>query len=133
MKKLRNIFFINSILLLFPIFALAQNNENCSLTNAFKAADANEIAKHFNDNIELSIPKADNFFTKQQARSILADFFRRNTVKDFIIVHKGTKENSTFTIGTLITTTGNFRVSYFSRKTNSLNFIYQLRIENPNE
>ncbi len=107
----------------------AQNEISSGLITAFKNADANAIAPYLNDNVELIIPQTDNFFTRQHAKSILADFFRKNPVKDFLVVHKGTKENASFLIATYISTTGSYRVSLFARKTDNQLLVYQLRIE----
>jgi len=121
----------------FALFAqglVAQTNEVPNeLIRAFKEGRGDGVAAFFNDNVELILPKADNFYTKQQAKSILTDFFRRNPVKDFVVVHKGTKENATFLIATYVSSTGSFRVSLFARKSGAQTLVYQLRIENPNE
>ena len=109
----------------------AQSNEvPAGLVQAFKTGSADNVAIYLSDNVELVIPKTDNFFTKQQAKTILADFFRKNPVKDFVIAHKGVKENASFLIGTLITENEKFRVSVFVKKSGNLNLVYQLRIEN---
>lgn len=105
------------------------SDENGDLVKAFKAANVNTIASYLNDNVEIAVSQTDNYYTKQQARSILMNFFRKNSVKDFTIAHNGQKENSSFLIGTLSTSGGTYRVSVFSRKS----LIYQLRIEPNND
>lgn len=112
----------------------AQTNEVPNeLIRGFKEGKGDVVAAFLNNNVELIIPKTDNFFTRQQAKSILTDFFRRNPVKDFVVVHKGTKENATFLMATYVSTTGSYRVSLFARKSGAQTLVYQLRIENPNE
>jgi len=135
MKKLFIIFISFVSILALPIqYISAQTNEvPMQLIKAFETGNSETLASYFNDNIELVIPKTDNFFTKQQAKSILADFFRKNTVIDFVVVHKGAKENASFLIGTLVSSKGSYRVSVFARKTNGQSLVYQLRIEDPNE
>lgn len=127
-------YIITLSVLLLSINLMAQNNEiPASLVPAFKSGNANALLNDLNDNVELVIPTADNFFTKQQTKGILMDFFKKNPVKDFVVVHKGNKENAAFVIGTLITANGNFRVSVFARKSGAKSLVYQIRIENPNE
>lgn len=136
MKKLLLIFFaILTIIGLPTLYISAQSNNNGSLVliKAFETGNAETLATLLNENVELVIPKTENFFTKQQAKSILADFFRKNPVMDFNVLHKGNKENASFLIGTLVSTKGSFRVSVFSRKVGNQSLVYQLRIEDPNE
>jgi hypothetical protein len=135
MKKLNFILISVLFVLALPVQTVsAQANEiPADLVRAFKTGNADAVAVYMNDNVELVIPKINNFFAKQQAKSILADFFRKNPIKDFVVAHKGTKENASFLIGSLISSTGNYRVSVFARKINGQLLVYQLRIENPNE
>ena len=122
-------------LLIFVITVIsvfsAYSQEKVALFDAFKSADANAISMYFNDNIEMTLPNAQNFFSKSQARGILADFFKKNQVTDFVVLHTGNKENSAFTIGNLKTVNGVFRVSFFARKIPNVakKQIYLLRLE----
>lgn len=119
------------LIILFSIHTTyAQTSEvSAQVIQAFKSGSADVVANHFNDNVELVLPKTNNFYTKQQAKSVLADFFRKNAVKNFTVIHKGTKENMAFLIGSLVTSNGNFRVSIFVRKSGNFSLINQLRIE----
>jgi hypothetical protein len=133
MKKLFTIFTLFFIFLL-PASLLAQNNEaTTNIVRSFETGNAEKLSQFFIDNVELVILKTDNFYTKQQAKGIVATFFRKNPVINFDVIHKGTKENATFIIGTLVSSKGNFRITVFARKTGSQILIYQLRIEDPNE
>ncbi len=99
------------------------------IISAFKEANANIIASYLNENVELITPQADNFFSRQHAKSILADFFRKNPVQDFNVIHKGTKDNASFVIATYSSNTGIYRISLSLRKSGNQSLIYQLRIE----
>lgn len=133
MKRLLLIFVLTIIAL--PTIHLSAQTSNVStkLIRAFETGNVELLATLLNDNVELVIPNTENFFTKQQAKSILADFFRKNPVVDFNVLHKGTKENASFLIGTLVSSRGSFRVSVFARKNKGESLVYQLRIEDPNE
>ena len=63
-------------LTLFSVFA-AHSEEKVLLFDAFKNADANAISTYFNDNIEMTLPNAQNFFSKSQARIYRVSFFAR--------------------------------------------------------
>ena len=97
--------------------------------SAIKAGNSKVLAKYFNANVELVIDNKNDVFSKQQASGIIADFFRKNKVSDFQLLHKGTKDAASFAIGTLKTASGNFRVYVLTRK----NEIQQLRIEPSND
>lgn len=135
MKKLLLIFITLLTIIALPTQRISAQSIDISmkLIKSFETGNAEMLSGLLNDNVELVIPKTENFFTKQQAKSILADFFRKNTVIDFNVLHKGTKENASFLIGTLVSSKGSFRVSVFARKNGAQSLVYQLRIEDPNE
>ncbi|HQO47938.1 MAG TPA: DUF4783 domain-containing protein, partial [Paludibacteraceae bacterium] len=87
------------------------------------------IANHLNNNVELTIDQVDNVFNKQQTRTILSSFFKKNQPLKFSVMHKGDKDRSQFMIGNLETTTGRFRVSVLIKN----DLIQQLRIENADD
>jgi hypothetical protein len=102
--------------------------------SAIKAGNSKELAKFFNNNIDLVILDKEGIYSKSQAELILKDFFVKNTVNPangFIKLHEGGKD-SKFIIGTLYTNKGQFRV-YLLMKTISGSFaIHQFRIEDDN-
>lgn len=128
-----------NIYILLPLFIClllqvqtvsAQTNEvPADLISAFKRANPDAVAAYLNDNVDMVVPQAENLYAKAQAKGILADFFRKNPVRDFVVVHRGTKENAAFLIGNYISANGSYRVSIFTRKSGSQFLVYQLRIE----
>jgi hypothetical protein len=106
-----------------------------SVISGFRMGDADLIGQYLSDNVDLVVLTTDNMYTKQQAKSILADFFRKNNVRDFQLAHKGlSKENVIFGVGNLSTSSGNYRVYFLMRKTTgNQSVIYSLRIENSND
>ena len=95
----------------------------------FNSGYSDAIAEHLNDNVELVIKNANNVFTKQQTKTILTDFFKKNPPLRFSIMHRGDKENAQFVIGNLETTNGTYRVYFLIKK----NLVQQLRIEGSND
>lgn len=124
-----------STLLLVILFTqidslMAQANEvPAELVAAFKRGSSDAVSAYFNENVDMVVPQAENLYAKNQAKGILADFFRKNQVRDFVVVHRGNKESASFLIGNLITSGGSYRVSIFTRKTGAQLLVYQLRIE----
>lgn len=129
MRKITPILFFVLMLLPVQILSAQANDVPAGLVKSFKDANANGVASYLNENVEMVVPGAENLYAKAQATSILADFFRKNAVKNFVVVHHGTKESAAFLIGNYISTNGSFRVSVFTRKAGAQFLVYQLRIE----
>jgi hypothetical protein len=129
MKTIR--FFLLSVCFLLAVPALkAQSSEVPSeIITALNDGDAGQLSNYLNANVELVIDNKNDVFSKQQATGITTDFFRKNRVNSFQLLHKGNKDAASFAIGTLKTSTGNFRVYILTRK----NEIQQLRIEPSND
>lgn len=108
----------------------AQSSEVPSeIISSLGSGNASQLSGYLNDNVELVIDNKNDIFSKQQATGIIADFFRKNKVSAFQLLHKGNKDAASFAIGTLKTNTGTFRVYVLTRK----NEIQQLRIEPSND
>ncbi len=129
MKAIR----ILTILALFVAFGHTAQAQTTGVPNevveALKVGDSNKLSAYLNNNVELVIGKTNDVYSKQQAVGIIADFFRKNTVSGFNVLHSGNKEAASFIIGLLKTSTGNYRVYVLTRKTGGKTLIQQLRIE----
>jgi hypothetical protein len=95
--------------------------------------NASNINSFLGANVEVVIGAKNDVFSKQQASGIINDFFRSNKVSSFQVLHKGNKDNANFAIGTLKTSSGNYRVYVLTRKQGAIPLIQQLRIESSNE
>ena len=118
---------------LFTAFELTSAAQTTGLPNeivtALNSADVAKLTNYLNDNVELVMSNKNDVYSKQQAVGIITDFFRKNKVNGFQLLHNGNKEAASFIIGTLKTTAGNYRVYVLTRKTNGKQLIQQLRIE----
>jgi len=114
-------------------FANAQRDVSDDIINAIAAGDAVTLSSFFNDNVELVVGATNDVFSKQQATGIITDFFRRNKVNSFEVLHKGTKDTSAFSIGTMKAGNGTYRVYVLVRRTSTRQLIQQLRIESSND
>jgi hypothetical protein len=105
------------------------------IINSLKVGNAKELAKYFNDNIELILLDKEGVYSKSQAELILKDFFTKNAVNSpngFIKLFEGGKDSLKYIIGTLYTSKGRYRVSLFFKNINGSFIIHQLRIEDDN-
>ncbi|MDP4238789.1 MAG: DUF4783 domain-containing protein [Bacteroidota bacterium] len=115
------------------ILAMPMNAQSIEVPSeiitALNNGNAGQLSNYFNSSVELFIENKNDVFRKPQAAEIIADFFRKNHVNSFQLLHKGNKDAASFAIGTLKTATGNFRLYVLTRK----NEIQQLRIEPSND
>ncbi|WP_075591217.1 DUF4783 domain-containing protein [Labilibacter marinus] len=99
------------------------------IISATKQGNAVELAKHFNDKIELVLPQKSGVFSNAQAKLVLSDFFSRNKVNTFKIIHQGIRESSSFAIGKYQSNTSTYRFYFLTKNKGSVTYIHQLRIE----
>ena len=125
------------ILLPLFLFFIASDNAKSStanvvpevIINAIKTGNAKELAKYFNQNIELVILSEENVYSKTQAELIIKDFFNKNVPSEFTILHQGGKEGAQYAIGSVKTSNGNFRIYFLLKFKKDQPFIHQLKIE----
>ena len=101
---------------------------------SIKAGDSKSICKYFNDNVDLKVIAQEDIYSKAQAELIIKDFFNKHTPKTYIVAHKSTaKAGAEYTIGTLDTTNGKYRVYFLIKKVGDKMVVQQFRIEPENE
>jgi len=132
MKTLK-LLFICSILFITNVLQAQTTAIPPDIISSFNNGDASRLSNYLNDNVELVLGNNNNVYSKQQTLTILSDFFKKNKVNGFQVLHQGEKETSNFIIGTLKTSNDDFRVYILMRKTNNKTLILQLRIEPSNE
>lgn len=96
---------------------------------AFKSGSANRVASHFDSTIELTLLQKSNSYSKSQAEMILKDFFVLNSVKDFLVIHKGENSGSQYCIGTLVTKNADYRTTIFMKHKGTQQLIQEIRLE----
>ena len=83
---------------------------------AMKAGNATEIARFFDNTVEINTPDKSSSYSKSQAELVLKDFFSSHAVKSFTVIHKGENAGSQFCIGTLVTKGGTYRTTIFMKQ-----------------
>ncbi len=111
-------------------FIFAGNDITEKVSAAIREGNAKELSKFFKDNVDLAIGDKEEVYSSSQAELILKDFFSKNAPKTFTIVHQGmSKLGLQYVIGNLVTSNGNFRVSFYIKKSLHGQFIQQFRID----
>lgn len=100
------------------------------VVTAMKNGDAAQIARFFDNTVEITMPDKSNNYSKNQAEIVLKDFFTTNGVKTFEVIHKGENAGSQYCIGTLVTKNGSFRTTVFMKQKNDKQLLQEIRFEN---
>ena len=115
------------VIILFGVQLFAQIPDPVLLS--LKTGNTTNLAKYFNQNIELAVLDQDDVYSKAQAQQIVANFFGQYKAKGFSIIHEAGKEDSKYAIGNLVTDKETFRVSFLLKTEGGKSYIHQLRIE----
>jgi chemotaxis protein CheY-P-specific phosphatase CheC len=110
MKHFFTLITIGAILSSFTFFSSIEE-----VITAMKAGSATDIARFFDNTVEINTPDKSNSYSKSQAELVLRDFFSNNGVKNFTVNHKGENSGSQFCIGTLLTKSGIYRTTVFMK------------------
>ncbi|MBI5373367.1 MAG: DUF4783 domain-containing protein [Sphingobacteriales bacterium] len=126
MKQIFTSLLLGSVLLLSSFRAQVGIDE---VVGALRSGNAAELAKYFDDTVELTLPDKSDSYSKAQAQLIVKDFFSNNGVKGFELKHKGTSPGGNFAIGTLQTNAGNFRTTVYTRTRNGKELVKEIRFQ----
>lgn len=126
MKKIFTYILVASTLMLSS-FTLQNGIDE--VVGALRTGNANELAKYFDDNVELTLPDKSDNYSKAQALLIVKDFFGNNDVKGFDLKHKGESPGGHFCIGTLQTKMGSFRTNVFMKTKGDKEVITLIRFQ----
>ncbi|OFY30235.1 MAG: hypothetical protein A2275_09975 [Bacteroidetes bacterium RIFOXYA12_FULL_35_11] len=116
----------------FSLFSLSDKTKDNIpevIITAIKTGNAKELAKYFNQNVELVILNQEDVYSKAQAELIIKDFFAKNTPSDFSVLHQGGKEGARFAVGEIKTNNGNYRIFFLLKIINEQPYIHQFRVE----
>ena len=132
---------MNTLLSIFLFVSLGQPpvepvlDISDDVASALKTGNAASVAKFFSASVDMKILDKEDVYSKAQAELILKDFFAKNAIKSFAIMHKGTsKTGDQFAIGTYESSSGKkFRTYCLFKKEGPGMTIQQLRFEPQDE
>ncbi len=125
---MKRFFTLLGIITIFTAFSFTSGIED--IVVALKTGNATNVAKYFDNTVEITLPDKTNSYSRSQAEMILKDFFNNNAVKGFDIIHKGENAGSQYCIGTLFTRTGSFRTTIFMKLKGDKQMLQEIRFEN---
>lgn len=111
MRKLIHTLKIAPVLLLLSFTLL-----NDDIITALKMGNANELAKSFASQVNITLFDEHETLSKSAAEGKLKVFFNEHSPTSFVIIHEGNSPSGMkYVIGTLETENGNFRISYYTK------------------
>jgi Na+-transporting NADH:ubiquinone oxidoreductase subunit NqrC len=113
------------------LVVMAQNDIFDKIAGALKSGKSHEVAAYFDSSVEMKLMDKSAVYSKNQAEMVLKDFFEKNPVHNFNIIHRGTSaKGARYAIGNLETSNGTFRTYLYVKDANGNLTIQQLNIEN---
>lgn len=125
---MKRILILMSISLMCFSFTLFSGIED--VVNAMKTGNAAQIARFFDNTVDISMSGKTNNYSKSQGEMVLKDFFATNGVRGFEVIHKGENNGSQYRIGNLITRNGVFRTTVFMKQKGDRQLLQEIRFEN---
>ncbi len=127
MKRSIRIFCL--VALIFPITLWALDILD-NIGMAIRSGNSASVAQYFDSTVDLTILEKESIYSRQQAQMVLQDFFAKNPVSSFNIIHRGSSaQGSTYGIGNLVAGGQSFRVYYFVKQKNESYLIQEMRFE----
>lgn len=119
-----------SILLLGLSFSAIAQSETDAIVQSFKTANVEEIAKHFDDFVDLKLLERDEVknMSKNQAAIALKAFFAENGIKGFDKVSEGGKGTLAYLVGKLLTNGKSYNITIQMKQKAAKMQIITLRI-----
>jgi hypothetical protein len=98
---------------------------------AIGQGDVATITQYLAEQVELAVGDTDGSVNKVQASAKLKEFYSSHTAKGFRSMHSGASKTneSKYSIGTLATDKGNYRVYVYFIQSGDQRLIQELRIE----
>lgn len=124
MKQFFTLLSVATLLTSFTLFSSIDE-----VINAMKTGNTSEIAKFFDNTVEINMPEKNNSYSRSQAELVLKDFFNSNGVKNFEVIHKGENSGSQYCIGTLITKNGSYRTTIFMKQKGNRQLLQGINFE----
>ncbi len=125
MKKIFTLLLVSTVMLSFSSLVGIEE-----VVAALKSGSAAQVAKYFDNTVDITLPEKSNSYSKSQAEVILRDFFNNNPVKAFSVIHKGDNAGSQYFIGKLVTKNSTYRTTVFMKQRGDKQFLQEIRFEN---
>ena len=102
-----------------------------NVTQSFRAANTQDLSKHFASTVELDILSDQDVYSKAQTELILKDFITKHPIISVKTLHRlDSNPNYRFSVVLMNTGAGKFRVSFSMKNTSGSFLITEISIKN---
>lgn len=128
MRLLQTYSFLLIVLVSISLTAFTYNPQK--INAAIESGNVNTLAGFLAARVDVSIDGKDQLLPKAKAKERLSGFFQKHKPSTFAVIHNGKSGSGlTYTIGTLKTSNGTFRVSYYLKNSSGSFIIQQIIID----
>jgi hypothetical protein len=129
---------IRSILTLFLFLTatvqVSAQSVGEQVTAAFRVGNHKELSRHFDTKVDMVLLSKENSYSKAQAEVIIKDFFDKNRISGYQVIHQGrSRDGAQYVIGSLTTASGQYRTYVLVKGEGDKGRVQQLRIENSDQ
>lgn len=105
----------------------AQADIFAPMKDAIKAGSAKELAKYFNQSVDINLEGEINTYSKAQGEFVMRDFFKKFPVSDFTIEHTGSsKSGLQYAIGNFKSSGNQFNVLMRVKQSGNIYLIHEI-------
>jgi hypothetical protein len=105
----------------------AQTDIFVPMRDVLKTGNAKELAKYFNQSVDINLEGEVNTYSKAQAEFVLRDFFKKYPSSDFTIEHTGaSKSGLQYAIGNYKSNNDQFNVLIRVKQSGSAYLIHEI-------
>jgi hypothetical protein len=97
---------------------------------ALRSGNASQVARYFDNTVEITLPEKSNSYSRSQAELVLRDFFENNGIRGFNVIHQGENAGSQYCIGSLVTKSATYRTTVYMRQKGDKQTLQEIRFEN---
>lgn len=111
-------------------FSIVAQTVDENISTAIKVGNFKELARYFDVKVDMAVLNKENSYSKAQAELIVKDFFDKNKVSGYQVIHRGrSRDGAQYAIGSLTTATGTYRTYVLTKGEGDKTRIQQLRFE----
>lgn len=133
-NKLYRILFLSLFLLSGNLLVQAQTPQDVlrNIENAIKSKDALVLSNYFNKDLEITLLEYEKVCSKNQAQLVIKDFFAKNPLTKFNMIHVGGSGDAWYGMGVYESSGNQYDTNVFIKKYGNVYLIDRIRFENKN-
>lgn len=99
------------------------------IASCFAREDAERLAKHFNERVEIAIEGNSRDYARSQAKFVIRDFLQKHPVNTFDLEHRGNTANAMYALGAYRSANGAYEVDIYIKMLAGAYVIDQIKFQ----